>query len=106
MLVPTGREMTSAVPGGSSDKLPTRGKGLPHSEHPSERAVVERAIDPMRDVPGLVRRQDTASTDSQGSAGRVHYCATAFIGQEGVETQERMSCRAGAGVGSERGASV
>ena len=82
------------------------GERLPHSEQPSERAVVERAIDALRDVPGLVRRQDTASTDTQGSAGRFHYCATASIGQGGVKARGNMPCRAGAGVGGERVASV
>ena len=41
---------------------------MPHSELLSERAVVERTTDALRDVPGLVRRQDSASTDTQGSA--------------------------------------
>ena len=47
VVVPTGRGMTSAVPGSSSGAPPLRGGGLPHSEHPSERAVVERTIDAL-----------------------------------------------------------
>ena len=123
MVVPTGRGMTSSVRGGCSGAPPRGGEGcrtlarvdpprggkgyrIPGSEQPSERAVVERAIDALPDVPGLVRRQDTASMETQGSAGRFHYYATASIGQGGVEARGSMCCRAGAGVGSKRVASV
>ncbi|CAM9601182.1 unnamed protein product, partial [Laminaria digitata] len=44
-VAPTDRVVTTAVPGGSCGGPPARGEGLPHSEQPPERAVVERAID-------------------------------------------------------------
>ena len=43
--------------------------------------MVERAIDALRDVPGLVRRQDTASTNTQGSAERFHYSVSYWPGR-------------------------
>ena len=49
--------MTSAVPRGTSGGSPTRGEGLSRSEQPPQRPVVERAVDALRDVPGLVRLQ-------------------------------------------------
>ena len=186
----TGRGITRAVPGGSSGGPPTKGEGLPHAssggpatrggelpqrEQSPELAVVERAIDALRDFSGLMRRKKEdplfvrvgealggevetrgrermgevvryilddqyllwyevelsgmlprrtsivavpgilvadvlvlvhCQNGRQGSAGRYHHCATDFIAQEGVGTRGSMSCRAGAGVGSERVASV
>ena len=62
VVVPTGRGIISAVPGGSSSGSPTRGEGLPHSEQLSERAVGERAIDALQAVLGLMRRQEEDSS--------------------------------------------
>ena len=52
----TGHAATTPTPGGSR-RSPTKRKGLPRIERQPERAVVERAIDVLRDVPGMVRQQ-------------------------------------------------
>ena len=53
----TGRAGTAPPPGGSM-RTPSIGNGgLPFRERPPERAVVERAIKALLDVPGLVKRQ-------------------------------------------------
>ncbi|CAN0583744.1 unnamed protein product, partial [Laminaria digitata] len=54
----TGRAEPAPRRSGSTKVPPTRREGLPHSERPPERAVIERAMDALRDVPGLVRLQE------------------------------------------------
>ena len=57
--------MATAIPGGSSDGSPTRREALLHSEKLPKRAVVERVIDALRDVPGLMRRQKDDPLDGK-----------------------------------------
>ena len=73
----SGRAGTAAPPGGRARTSSTGKGGLPRSERPPKRAVVERAIEAFRDVSGLVKLQKGDSLlgkvrealESMGGAG-------------------------------------